>query len=143
MSRARQDRRVPLAHDLELTVRLARRLARHLSTLLLLPLEQLLEGLSAVGVWASGGFVHTVAHADELSVDVFHAGSDGVFDGLLDLTFDETGRKGFEGFVEGVVLGVADGELEGVQLHVDILHLEDGAVGDGRTLASIKREVKQ
>lgn len=143
MTRPWQDRRVPLAHDLELAVRLARRLARHIRTLLLLPLEQLLEGLGAVGVWTSGGFVHTVAHADELSVDVFHAGGDSVFDGLLDLTLDETGSKRFKSLVEGVVLRVADGELEGVQLHVDILHLEDGAVGEERTLASINSKVEQ
>lgn len=142
VTRPWKDRRVPLAHNLELAVRLARRLARHIRTLLLLPLEQLLEGLSAVGVRTGGGFVHTVANADELSVNVFHAGGDSVFDSLLDLTFDETGRKGFESFVEGVVFRVADGELEGVQLHVDILDLEDGAVCEERTLASVKKKGK-
>lgn len=87
--------------------------------------------------------MHAVANADELSVNVFHAGGDGVFDGLLDLTFDETSRKGFESFVEGVVLRIADGELKGVQLHVDILDLKDGAVCEERMSVSVKRKVKQ
>lgn len=87
--------------------------------------------------------MHPVTNADELSIDVFHTGGDGVFDGFLDLALDETGSEGFKGFVEGIVLGVADGELERVELHVDILHLEDGAVGSSIRQHRLREKLKQ
>lgn len=72
--------------------------------------------------------MHLVTNADELSIDVLQTGLDGVSDGLLDLLLDQTSSQWVESLVEKVVLGVTNVELEGVDLDLDIIDLEDGGV---------------
>jgi hypothetical protein len=76
----------------------------------------------AFGTFSAG---HTIPDADKLSIDIFHTGSNRSLDGCLDLLLDEPSRKWLEGFVQKVMLRVANGELEGVDLDHDALDLEN------------------
>lgn len=71
---------------------------------------------------------HTITDRDELSIVVLEAGGDVVFDRLLGLFLDEAGSEGTNELVEDVALRVTDGELEGVNLDVNVLDFEDGSL---------------
>ena len=68
---------------------------------------------------------HTVTDGYKLSIDVFQARGDGTCKGLLDLLLDEASSERLKCIVKEVVLGVPDGELECVDLHMDALDLKD------------------
>jgi len=85
----------------------------------------ILQHLSSGYTLSGLGLVHAIANSDELSVDVLETGPQCLFDRLLDLLLDETSSERTEGLVQEVVLRVADGELERINLDVDVVHLED------------------
>ena len=85
----------------------------------------ILQHLSSGYTLSGLGLVHAIANSDELSVDVLETGPQRLFDRLLDLLLDETSSERTEGLVQEVVLRIADGELERVNLDVDIVHFED------------------
>jgi hypothetical protein len=72
------------------------------------------------------GLSHTITDADKLSIDVLETSPQRVLDGLLDLPLNETSGERFEGLVEEIMLRVADGELERVNLDVNVVNSEDG-----------------
>jgi hypothetical protein len=87
-----------------------------------------LQDLGARSIVVGLSLGHTIANLDELSIDVFEASPDRVLDGLWDLLLDEPSGERAEGLVEQVVLRVADGELERVDLDGDVLDVEDGGL---------------
>ena len=104
-----------------------------------------LQNLRARLVFGSLGLVHPVANTNELPVDIFETRGDRVCDGLLELFLHETSREWAQGLVQDVVLRVANRELEGSNLDIDVLHLEnaravfvcgDDMGSDSQTLAT-------
>lgn len=103
------------------------------------------EDLSARRLVAILRLRHTITNTDELSINVFETGADSVLNSLLDLLLDETSGEGADGLVKKLVLRVTDRELEGINLDIDILDVEDGGLvllsggevdGGGETLST-------
>ena len=118
------DRRVALGNDLELAVAL---LTACLETtrLVFLLLERLLQRLRPASILALVRLAHAVAHANKLTIDIFHTSSDRVRDSLLNLPLYEARRERAQSFVKRVMLRVADRELERVNLDMDVLYFEN------------------
>jgi len=117
-----EEKRIALRDDLEVRISLALDAAGSIS----LRLEHISEDLSARSLIAVLSLSHTITNANELSIDVFETSTDRILNGLLDLLLDETSSERTDGLVKELVLGIADGELEGVDLDVDIFDVEDG-----------------
>lgn len=71
---------------------------------------------------------HTITDRDRLSIEVLQTDGDIVLHGHLDLLLDEAGGERADKLVENIVLRVTDGELESVNLDIDVLDLEDGGL---------------
>lgn len=123
MALVRQQNRVTLRHDLKLRIRVA---TLHRSRLVLLALEHVLESLRSSRLVAGLRLVHTITYADKLSINILETSRDCVAESLLDLLLDETGCERAKCIVQGVVLAVANAELERVDFNIDVLDLEDG-----------------
>ncbi len=85
-----------------------------------------MSALNLPGALASLHLLRALTHTNELSVNVLKASPDRVAQRLLDLLLHEPVQKRAERLVQNVVLRVADRPLERVDVHVDVLDLEDG-----------------
>lgn len=79
----------------------------------------------ALALGSFRGF-HLVANTNELPVRVLKTSPDRICNGLLNLLLHQARCERLQRFVQKVVLGVPDAELEGVDFDVDVFHLEHG-----------------
>jgi len=87
---------------------------------------QVLESLSSGGLVRLLGVINSVSDLDELVVEVTDSSPDGVVDSGHDGLLDDTSSDALDKLVEQVVLGVSDGEGEGVNLSVDRVDSDEG-----------------
>lgn len=93
----------------------------------LLSAVQVLEFVSSSSLVGPLGLVHSVSDLGDLVVDVLESGSEGTVDTGLDGLSDGRGGDGLDELVQQVVVRVSNGELQGVNVDVDVLDRE-GAV---------------
>ena len=89
--------------------------------------EGLLEGVSDTLALQSLVALDAVTELNELAVEVLETITDTLLGSLGDLLFNDTGGEGLDHLDERVVLAVADGKLELVNLGNDLLDGEDVA----------------
>ena len=70
------------------------------------------------------GVLHSVSDFSQLFIETLERGSEGGVDGSLDGVLDDTGGSGLDKLVENVVVRVLDRELQGVNVHVNVLDTE-------------------
>jgi len=87
---------------------------------------QVLESLSSSSLVRLLGVIDSVSDLDELVIEVTDSGSDSVVDSGLDSLLDDTSSDRLDKLIEQVVLGVSDGEGEGVNLSVDRVDSDEG-----------------
>jgi hypothetical protein len=93
----------------------------------LLSAVQVLEFVSSSSLVGPLGLVHSVSDLGDLVVNVLESGSEGTVDTGLDGLSDGRGSDGLDELVQQVVVRVSDGELQGVDVDIDVLDRE-GAV---------------
>lgn len=86
----------------------------------------ILEDLPAARAVGRFGTFHAIANGHELTIDVFHSGSNGIPDNLLNLPLDEASSERLESLVQEVMFRVTDRELQTVDFDDNFLDLEDG-----------------
>ena len=144
------DRALASAYNLELRISL---LLLRLNTLrlALLPLEQLLQGLSTVLVLARLCLVHSVPNPHELPVNVLQRCAHGIRDRSLQLLLDQPRGEWPERLVQQIVFRVTDSELERVDLDLHVLDPEHARlvfpggrdVGSDRQAVPTKQNIRE
>lgn len=94
--------------------------------------ERLLERVDLVSALLVLGVLEALSNVGQLGVDLLEAGPDRRLERLGDGRLDETGRERAQHVDERRVLGLAHGELELVDLDLDLDDLEGVVLAAGR-----------
>lgn len=109
--------------DLELRFAL-----RRLDAFFLPASEKILESLRPTDIAACLRLFHPVSDCNQLAVQVLESRMDAICNRFLNLSLDEAGGQRHQGLVQQIMLRVANAELEGVDLDLHALNLEDRAL---------------
>jgi len=102
--------------------------------------ERLLERIDLVGALLVLGVLEALSNVGQLGIDLLEAGADRRLERLGHGRLDETGRERAQHVDEGRVLCLAHGELELVDLDLDLDDLEGVVLAAGRLDVDLARQ---
>ena len=106
------------------------------------------ENLCSALTFGRLGSLHAVPNRDQLSIDIFETGPEGISNDSLDLALHKNSRKRPKGFVQEIVFRISDREFKRFHLDLDVMNFEDGrlvlfvrADQDNRSLSKSSKAV--
>lgn len=72
------------------------------------------------------GSLHAVADRDQLSIDIFETGPQGISNDTLYLTLHKDRREWPKSFIQEIVFRIPDREFKGFHLDMYLVNFEDG-----------------